>query len=149
MNTVYLSLGSNVHPEQHIPAALEFLKQTFQIKKISSTYETSPIGPAGSQNFWNAAAAIQTDDTKEALVLKLRRIEEIMGRVRSENKFAPRTIDIDILPQPDYQKHAFIMIPLAEIAPEEKDPETGKSFGELAETLKEEAENFIRVLPGS
>ncbi len=149
MNTVYLSLGSNIHPEQHIPASVEFLKQTFQIKKISSTYETTPVGPAGSETFWNLVAAIQTDDTRETLVVKLRRIEEIMGRVRSENKFAPRTIDIDILPQPEYQQHAFIMIPLAEIAPEEKDPETGKNFGELAKALTKEAENFKRVLPGS
>lgn len=51
-------------------------------------------------------------------------------------------IDIDILPQQDYQHQAFIMIPLAEITPEEIDPETGKSFSDLAAPLQKEAANF-------
>lgn len=142
--TVYLSLGSNVDPQTHIPAAIQLLRENFEVSGVSSIYETNPVGPAGNLKFWNLAAAVQSEDT-ETLRAKLRSIEARLGRVRETNKFAPRTIDIDILPQPDYQKLAFIMIPLAEIAPEGKDSETGLSFFELAEKLRNEAESFRKI----
>ena len=137
MSRIFLSIGSNIEPQKNIPACFKALRKEFYLKKISSVYETVPEGPAGNQNFWNAAAEIETELDLESLTKKLRRIEDQLGRKRdSQNKFAPRTIDLDILPQEDYQKRAFIMIPLAEIAPEERDLETGKSFRELAENLK-------------
>lgn len=145
MKAVYLSIGSNVDPAKHIPAAMELLKLTFPTARFSSVYETEPVGPAGKEKFWNLAAVIHSGDTKEILVQKLREIETAQGRVRSGNKYAPRTLDIDILPQEDYQNQAFIMIPLAEIAPQEKDPLTGKSFKDLAERMQEEGKKFRKV----
>ena len=144
MKRVYLSLGSNIEPEKYIPAAIQLLKDNFKVLDVSSIYETDPVGPAGNLKFWNLAIALSTDK-EETLLPKIRSIESQLGRTRGENKFAPRTIDIDILPQPDYQKLAFIMIPLAEIAPKEKDPQTGKSFLELADKLREEAKSFRRI----
>lgn len=141
---VYLSLGSNVNPQSHIPAAIQLLKENFQVAGISSIYETDPVRPAGNVKFWNLAAAIHAENNP-ALRTKLREIETRLGRERSADKFAPRSLDIDILPQADYQKLAFIMVPLAEIAPEEKDPETGLSFRELAGKLKSQAEKFKKV----
>lgn len=143
----FLSLGSNIDPEKNIPACLDLLKKNFRIRKISSIYETEPAGPAGNQKFWNLALSLESDLAREVLTANLRRIEETLGRKRNPaDKFAPRTIDIDLLPQPDYQHQAFVIIPLAGIAPREKDPETGKTFEELAAVLREkESEKFRKI----
>ncbi len=139
MSSVFLSLGSNLSPERYVPACIETLKRKFKVKKISSVYETDPVGAAGKEKFWNLAAEVDTDLDRAALSRELRQIEESLGRKRDpSNKFAPRTIDIDILPQPDYCAQGFIMIPLAEIAPEAKDSETGRPFREYAEKFTEE-----------
>lgn len=140
----YLSLGSNIDPQKHIPAAIQLLRENFQVFGVSSIYETDPVGPAGNLKFWNLAVAIQSEDA-EILRSKLRVIEARLGRVRENNKFVPRTIDIDILPQPDYQRLAFIIVPLAEIAPHEMDTETNLSFRELAEKVRDQAKNFRQV----
>ncbi len=143
----FLSLGSNLSPEKFIPACIETLKQKFRVLKVSSVYETDPVGPTGKEKFWNLAVEIEPAADPAVLLKELRAVEESLGRKRDPfNKFAPRTIDIDILPQQDYQNQALIMIPLAEIAPEEKDRETGKSFRELAEKFREEKKSYRKVL---
>ena len=146
MSLFYLSIGSNVHPESNIPACIRLLRETFDVKKISSVYETDPIGPAGDKKFWNLAAEIESVLSRENLIAEIRRLEEKLGRKREANKFAPRSIDIDLLPQPGYQEQGFIMIPLAEIAPETKDPETGKSFVGLEKSLKKTG--AVKKIPG-
>lgn len=145
MSRVYLSLGSNVDPAKNIPAAIELLKKKFPSAVFSSVYETDPVGPAGDRKFWNLAAGIETSLSSTELTKILREIEASQGRRREADKFAPRTLDIDVLPQDGYQKLAFIIIPLSEIAPEEKDPETGKTFLELAGSLKEDSKNWRKV----
>ena len=146
MRNIYLSLGSNINPQKNVPACVQGLKDHFTVKKISSLYETDPVGPAGKNKFWNAIIQIESSLSSKALTEKLRTIESGLGRNRrTQNKFAPRTIDIDVLPQPEYQNQAFIMIPLAEISSGEKDPETGKTFSELAEQLKKSDFNFRKV----
>lgn len=146
----FLSLGSNIEPEKNISAAIKLLKKDFNLQKISSVYETDPVGPcredkqmAEAQKFWNAAAEIEVPWTRTELIERLRILETSLGRKREANKFAARPIDIDVLPQNDYTTQAFIMIPLAEIAPDEKDSE--KSFAAFAEDLKQEAKNFKKV----
>lgn len=137
MTPYYLSLGSNIEPEKHIPACLDLLKEKFAVRKISTIYETAPVGPAGTQNFWNLAVKIESDLTPEEITQTLRKIEESLGRRRNpQNRFAPRTIDIDLLPFPDYEKQAFVMIPLAQIEPEGTDRKSQKTFAEIAKDLK-------------
>ena len=150
MSSVFLSVGSNIEPKKNIPACLKLLEKKLTVLKYSPVYETDPVGPAGRQKFWNLAAEIKSDLGRENLVKQLRKIETVLGRRRDpQNKFAARTIDIDVLPQPDYQNQAFIMIPLADIAPGVKDPETGKTFGELASDLKKSCGKSLRLaLPG-
>lgn len=139
MTHFFLSLGSNIEPQKHIPACLEILKSKFSVKKISSIYETRPVGPAKGNNFWNAVVQIETPLSATPLLKEVRTIEASLGRIRNpKDKYAPRTIDIDILPQADYQRQAFIIIPLAEIAPGEIDPESGKTFSSLAEAIPQE-----------
>lgn len=145
MSSVFLSLGSNIEPAKNIPACLKLLKENFTVLKISPVYETDPVGPAGPQPFWNLAIEIESNLDRKNLTEKLRKVEARLGRTRDpQNKFIPRTLDIDILPQPDYQNQAFIMVPLADIAPETRDPETGETFKSLAAKLREEALKSMR-----
>src|SRR5437868_1108640 len=109
MNRYFLSIGSNVHPEKNIPAAIELLKKDFNIKRFSSVYETDPVGPAGPFKFWNLAAEAEVPWKHAEFIKRLRDLESSLGRTREKNKYAPRPIDIDVLPQPDYTKQAFIM----------------------------------------
>ena len=143
MSLYYLSLGSNLHSSHAVPACIKLLKENFSIKKISSIYETEPIGPAGGNAFWNLVVQIETGLNQKSLDQSLKKIEEMLGRKRDpHNKYAPRLIDIDILPQKDYDKLPFIIIPLAEISPEEKDPHTKKTFAELEKKFLEEKKNY-------
>lgn len=137
MKSFFISLGSNIHPEVNIPACLKRLGEKFSLKRISSIYETEPVGPSGDQKFWNLVVKIETSIAPEELICQLRGLEEALGRRRDEaNKFAPRTIDLDLLPARGWTEQAFVMLPLAEIATSERDPESGKTFGELADELK-------------
>lgn len=146
MNEFFLSIGSNVEPEKHVPACIQLLEQRLGLKRNSSIYKTAPMGPAGDQYFWNSVASVETELSKEALGKVLRDIESDLGRKRDpENRFAPRTIDIDILPQEDFQTMAFIMVPLAEIHPEGTDEETGKTFAELASECAQGKELIEKV----
>ena len=143
MSVVYLSLGSNIRPEKNIPACLKLLSETFKVSDVSSIYETAPVGPAGKKIFWNAAVAIRWPGTKGLLAKKIRGLEKKLGRVRDpKNRFRARSIDIDILPQKDYEKFAFIMIPLAEIAPEKKDRKIRKTYRQMADKLHKENHVF-------
>ena len=146
MSLYLLSLGSNIRPEKHIPQCIQALKKALNVERVSSIYETDPVGPTGPHVFWNMGIGIQSDLSRENLTKVLRKIEDALGRTRdAQNKFAPRTIDIDILPQQDYQRQAFIMIPIAEIYPEEKDPETNKTFRELAKELETQVQACRKV----
>lgn len=139
----YLSIGSNVAPDINIPACLESLKKAFLLRRVSSIYETPPYGPSGEKKFWNAAVEITSSLDREALSRELSLLEDRHGRRREEsNKFAPRTIDLDLLPRKGYQEFAFVMVPLAEIAPNEIDAETGETFLSIADKLREKAAAF-------
>lgn len=145
--SVFISIGSNIEPEKNVPACLRILREEFCIKKISPVYETAPFGPSASgKNFWNAAAEITFGENREKLVSQLRMIETRLGRRRDPaNKFAPRTIDLDVLPQPGYEITPFIIIPLAEIAPHGRYPKTGETFEALAGKLSWALKDFRKI----
>jgi 2-amino-4-hydroxy-6-hydroxymethyldihydropteridine diphosphokinase len=93
----YISLGSNIAPRQNLIQAVQLLRQAVSVNAISSVWESEAVGSAGPR-FMNATAWISTD--LDAVSLKeqvLRLIEEKLGRVRSEDKYALRTIDLDVL----------------------------------------------------
>ena len=144
---VFLSLGSNIEPLTHMLQCLKLLAKSFPVEKISSIYETTPHGPAGKENFLNAVVLIRTSLQNDILQNELRNLEASLGRLRnSDNKVAPRTIDIDILPYPGFQNQPFIMIPLAEIAPGEIDPDTGRTFRQIASEFTEEIKTYRKVV---
>lgn len=148
---VYLSLGSNIEPEKNLHAALQALRARFGTLEVSSVYRTGAVGFDGP-TFWNLAAGLTSDLDADALRAWLRALEDAQGRDREQPRYADRTLDIDIIAvddrvtsRPELQ-HAFVLAPLAEIAPSLRDPNTGSTVGELFTQLKTSASGEITAL---
>ena len=153
---VLVSLGSNVEPERNLPAAIELLEEDgcFNVLAVSAIYETPAVGPDGQPDFQNAAVLIEAGCTHETLRNELRRIEADLGRVRTDDKYAPRPIDLDIvmiqgeeteidgnpIPDPDIPRHVHLAVPMADLAPEWVEPSTGSTLGQIAARLAAEQE---------
>lgn len=134
LTTAYLSLGSNVgDKEANIKKALELLGSSpgVQVKKVASFYRTTPLYKPKQDWFINTAAEIETSLNPHELLSLFKDIEKKLGRVNGE-RWGPRTIDLDLLlfgndkvctpdlivPHPRMNERAFVMVPLAEIAPD-------------------------------
>ena len=140
----YLSLGSNIQPETNLVNAIQLLQNHGKIEKVSSAWESKSVGAAGP-NYLNACVLLVTSLEQRGLKRDiLLSIEIELGRKRSENKFAPRTMDIDIVlfddqsVDPKYWEQAFVVIPLAEIYPGYENPLTHESMIETATRLRKE-----------
>lgn len=144
MSTAWLSLGSNLAPEANLRAAAAALRERFGAVVFSPVYRTPAVGFEGP-DFLNAAAIIETDLDPFALNDWLHALEDAMGRDRSGPRFSSRPIDIDIvfydalvlkgpgnleLPRPEL-RHAFVLRPLADIAPDYRVPGDGRTLAEL------------------
>jgi dihydroneopterin aldolase/2-amino-4-hydroxy-6-hydroxymethyldihydropteridine diphosphokinase len=151
-NRAYISLGSNIEPERNLPEAVRRLAQQCRLLAVSPVYETQPVGMTEPPNFLNAAVLVETDLTASDLKQRVLRVaEQELGRVRTADKNASRTIDLDIslfnsevlelgqrrIPDPEILKFAHIARPLADLAPEYLHPETGRSLADIAEDLPE------------
>ena len=141
-HVAYLSLGSNIEPEINLVNAIQQLQNHGTIVKISNAWESKSFGAPGP-NYLNACVLLIT--LSEQAILKeqiLYPIEIKLGRRRSENRFAPRTIDIDIVIFDDkscdgkYWEQAFVVIPLAEIYPSFQNPITHEPINETATRLR-------------
>ena len=137
----YLSLGSNIQPEFHLVQAIKLLHKYGEVLKVSSAWESKSVGAEGP-NYLNACVLFRClsmpVELKENLI---RPIEAQLGRKRVEDKFAPRTIDIDIVlfdEKPynvEYWNFAFVIVPLAEIHPEYQNPLTNENITGTATRL--------------
>jgi len=142
---VFLGLGSNLGDRRkNIDSALELIDGTFRtsVKKVSSLYETEPVGYTDQPDFLNAVALVETERKPEEFMSDLLEVEHEMGRIRNV-RWGPRVIDIDILmfddlemdtpgltlPHPRMAERAFVLAPLAEIAPKLLLPD-GRTPGE-------------------
>ncbi len=145
MPVVYLSLGSNLGPRQEqLRAAIKRLSSADRVISVSSFYETQPLEVTDQPWFLNCAVAIETGKSPEQLLKAILATEHDMGRERTRKK-GPRKIDIDILlfgeqviespqltiPHPAMHRRRFVLVPLAEIAPEARHPLLKKSVHEL------------------
>lgn len=140
----YLSLGSNIRPEANLVVAIERLKRYGKIEKISSAWESESVGADGP-NYLNACVLLATRLLRQELKTQaLLPIEAELGRQRSADKFAPRTIDIDIVIfdgqscDDKYWEQAFTVVPLAEIAPEYQNPLVQENITETAVRLRQQ-----------
>lgn len=141
---VIISVGSNIEKERHFPEAIRLLRghRNIEVKDVSRTYESEAVGgPTDAPPFFNAVVVARTDLGPEELRNELRKIERVLGRVRTSDKNAPRTIDLDVayyadlvkdfgeweVPDPQAASAAHIAVPLAEVAPEWVDPRTGQT----------------------
>jgi dihydroneopterin aldolase/2-amino-4-hydroxy-6-hydroxymethyldihydropteridine diphosphokinase len=150
LNRAFISLGSNIDPEHNLREAVRSLASRCRLLAASPVYETRPVGKVDQPNFLNAAVWIETEMSAAQLKERvLRAIEQELGRVRTEDKNAPRTIDLDIslfndqvldvesrhIPDPEIVHRPHIARPLADLAPRYRHPETGQTLLEIAEAL--------------
>ncbi len=150
MTIAYLLLGSNIAPEDNLPKAVALLKERIDVRAVSPVYETEPVGYTEQPPFLNAAVAVYvTLRPRELKDQVLGPIEDALGRRRTANKNAPRTIDIDIvlygseivsrkgmtIPAPDLLEYAHVARPVADLAPRMLHPETGEALRDIAARL--------------
>ena len=145
MAVIYLSLGSNIEPEKHIGAGLIALEACFGALVVSRVFESEAVGFEGD-NFYNLVVKIESDQSVGAVQQCLHAIEDANGRLRAgQARFSGRTLDIDMLnygdsvgtidgvalPRAEILTNAFVLWPLAEIAPDVLHPTLQIPYAEL------------------
>jgi 2-amino-4-hydroxy-6-hydroxymethyldihydropteridine diphosphokinase len=152
-----LGLGSNILPEKNLPAAVKMLRQFMVIEAVSTAWETPAVDSVGP-DFLNAAVLVRITCSMERLKSQfLRRIETFLGRHRTRDKNAPRSIDIDVilcdmeLLQPQIWTRAYLAVPIAELLPGITHPETQETLAQVAQRLAQNVSIKPRpeVLPGN
>jgi 2-amino-4-hydroxy-6-hydroxymethyldihydropteridine diphosphokinase len=145
--TAYLSIGSSIEPEKNLREALRRLAARAKVAAVSTVYRTPAIDRPADPPFYNCVASVQT--LLPALEFKcgvLRKIEDDLGRHRGPDKYARRTIDLDLilygdlvidsdelhLPDPEILKRPFLIVCLHELAPDLRLPGSGVSIAEAA-----------------
>jgi 2-amino-4-hydroxy-6-hydroxymethyldihydropteridine diphosphokinase len=145
-------------PEQHIPQAIRDLEAIFGELRVSPVYESEAVGLEGD-NFHNLVVGIYTDRSPRELVTALRALEARHGRKRAPDKFASRTLDIDLLtygeqivddgsiqlPRDEIMKYAFVLLPLSDVAGDEVHPLTGHTYSQLWERFEQKDQNLWRI----
>ena len=142
MTESYIGLGSNLdNPARQLKRALTALKDAPEVSlaRCSSFYRSKPMGPQDQPDFVNAVAALESSLSARALLTRLHAIEDQQGRVRGEQRWGPRTLDLDLLlhgdeviaeaeltvPHPGLARRNFVLLPLLELAPEIEIPGQG------------------------
>lgn len=155
---VYVGLGSNLERERMIGAAVAALRAEHGTVELSPFYDCASVGFDGS-DFLNGVAAFASDDAIDALVASFHAIEDRLGRDRSLPKFASRPIDLDLLlygeaiidepglrvPRPEILEYAFVLKPLADLAPELVHPEAGETLAVLWQRMAPTAPRLTPV----
>ena len=144
MHRAYLSLGSNIDPDVHLRRAIAELRARFGALVVSPVYRSAAVGFEGP-DFLNLAVGLDTDLDAPALDAWLHALEDRHGRRRDVPRYASRTLDVDIvlfgdaivdapghlqIPRPELAE-AFVLQPLADIAPDARDPVSGRTVGEM------------------
>ena len=160
---IYVGIGSNIEQEKYIRISAKSLKETFGADcqlQLSPVYKTQAVGFEGD-DFYNLVASFYSELSPYEVEKELKKIEHLHGRQRNQNKFSSRNLDIDLLlydqeiihtngisvPRDEIEKYAFVLSPLADLAPELIHPETQKTMLEMWHELKEKthAEALIKI----
>jgi 2-amino-4-hydroxy-6-hydroxymethyldihydropteridine diphosphokinase len=158
MATVYISLGSNIDRERNTRAGIEALRERFGELRLSSVYESEAVGFEGDA-FYNMVIACETDEDVHSVNRALAEIEDAHGRDRSGPRFSSRTLDLDLLlyddlvldedglklPRGEILKNAFVLWPLAELAPDLLHPVVGESYTDLWAAFDRTKENLAPI----
>ena len=140
---VFVGIGSNVEPERRVLQSVKLLRERFGMIRLSPVYRNAAVGFEGD-DFLNMVVAFGTDLEVTQLNAALHEIELACGRERGAARFAPRTMDLDLLlygdrvsaapvklPRPEILKYAFVLKPLADLAPDRRHPGTDSTYAEL------------------
>lgn len=158
MTIAYIGIGSNVGDRiSFCRGAVEALESTqgIVVKKVSSLYETSPIGGPPQRSYINMVVAVDTDLSAQALLDACKAIERKIGREPSDIRWGPRVVDLDILtfgdekigephleiPHAHIRHRRFVLVPLLEIDPDATDP-----WGDPYSSSVEDAEGEVELL---
>jgi 2-amino-4-hydroxy-6-hydroxymethyldihydropteridine diphosphokinase len=143
MSRVYVAIGGNIDPETRLPLAARELRRRFPDARFSSCYRNPAFGFEGA-DFYNAVVGFHTALEVDALLVQLQEIEALCGRDRTEAKWAPRAMDLDLLlygerlartaryelPRPDLLRRSYMLGPLAELAPQLRHPLTARTMAD-------------------
>jgi 2-amino-4-hydroxy-6-hydroxymethyldihydropteridine diphosphokinase len=160
MRKGYISIGSNIDKNKNIPASLEALKLHFGQLTISSIYESESVGFTGD-TFYNLVVGFNSEFSVKEVARILRQIELDNGRTRNSQKFSSRTLDLDLIlydnlilndgrlqiPRDEIERYAFVLEPLAEIAPDLKHPISDISYSDLWKKFDKTNLTQQRILP--
>ena len=158
MTEVYVAAGSNVEPDRHLRLAANEIAQVFPGSRFSAAYRNAAVGFEG-EDFINFVVGFSTALPIEAVIAELQRIEGLCGRLRDAPKWAPRSMDLDILvfgdrvcdlpglvlPRPDLLKRPYMLGPMAELAPEFVHPTRRSTMAQLWESFDRAAHPMVRV----
>ncbi len=163
MARAFISVGSNIDPAANVRRALRALATRMHLVGISMVYLTDALGRPEQHPYYNCVAEVETDvaprDVKRAI---LRQIEDELGRTRTADKYAPRTIDLDLiaygdlvvdedgmrLPDPDIMERPFLAIPLHELAPGWVLAGSNRRIDEVAAALPSDGMHPLRDYAG-
>lgn len=142
MPQIYVSIGSNIQAEANVEAGLQGLRQAYGEIEVSPVYQTKAVGFAGD-DFLNAVIGFHSVDDVTDIQQRLKQIEQDCGRERHSEKFTARTLDLDLLlygdlidrsrniPRDEITRYAFVLKPLADLAPDAQHPELGRTYQAL------------------
>jgi 2-amino-4-hydroxy-6-hydroxymethyldihydropteridine diphosphokinase len=160
MSQGYISIGSNIDKEIYIPASIKALSQLFGELIISSVYSSESVGFTGD-SFYNLVVGFSSELTVKEVAKHLRNIELANGRTQESQKFSSRTLDLDLLlyddliindgrlqiPRDEIQSYAFVLEPLAEVAPTLRHPVNDLSYAELWERFDKSDLKQHKIFP--
>lgn len=153
MTRAYVGIGSNIEPERNVRSAVRALRERFGAVALSPVYRSAAVGFDGD-DFLNLVVALDVSETLPELAAALSDIERAHGRERGAQRFTARTLDLDILtfggaerdergrvlPRDEILRYAFVLRPLAELAPDDRHPALGQSYRELWQSFEAAAQ---------